>query len=127
MRARRLLFPKFLVALMLGFGMQACAPTALLSHRAGATVEVQNQNFADMNVYALSENGSPRRLGMAGGVSSTTFKLPYETFISGPVYIVAVPIGGFGAASSGAVPVRSGQTIQFTIQQDLNLSSVMLR
>lgn len=127
MLARRLLFRRLLVALMLGSGMQACAPAGVLSHPGGATLDVTNHNFADMNVYAISENGSPRRLGMAGGLGSTTFTLPYETFSSGPVSIVAVPIGGLGAAGSGAISVQSGQTIQFTIEQNLNMSSVMLR
>ena len=127
MRTTRLLFPKLLVALMLGFGMQACAAAGVLSHSGGATLEVVNHNFADMNVYAIGENGSPRRLGMAVGLSSTKFTLPSDTFVSGPVHIVAVPIGGFGAAGSGAVNVQSGQTIQFTIEQDFNMSSVMLR
>lgn len=80
-----------------------------------------------MNVYAISESGFPRRLGMAGGLRSTTFTLPYETFASGSVNIVAVPIGGFGAAGSGAASVQSGQTLKFTIEQNLNLSTVMLR
>ena len=127
MRTRRLLFPELLVALMLGSGMPACAPTGVLSHPAGATVEVENHNFADMNVYAISQNGFPRRLGMAGGLGSTTFTLPYTTFASGSVSIVAVPIGGFGAAGSGSISVQNGQTIQFTIEQNLNMSSVMLR
>lgn len=127
MRARRLLFPELLFALILGSGVQACAPAGVLSHPAGATLEVENHNFADMNVYAISENGFPRRLGMTGGLGSTTFALPYTTFVSGSVSIVAVPIGGSGAAGSGSVSVQSGQTIQFTIEQNLNMSSVMLR
>lgn len=127
MRVRKLLFPKLLVALMLGVGMQACAPVGVLSHPGGATLKVENHNFADMNVYAISEDGFPRRLGTAGGLGSTTFALPYDTFATGAVSIVAVPIGGFGAAGSGAVSVHSGDTLQFTVEQNLNLSSVMLR
>ena len=127
MRTRRLVFPKLLVALMIGFGMQACAPAGVLSHPGGATLDVVNHNFADMNVYAISENESPRRLGMAVGLSSTKFTLPSDTFVSGPVHIIAVPIGGFGAAGSGAINVQSGQTIQFTIEPDLNMSSVIVR
>lgn len=127
MRTTRLLFPGLLVALMLSSAVQGCAPAGVLSRPGAATLDVQNHNFADMNVYAISENGSPLRLGTAGGLGSTTFTLPYDSFASGSVYIVAVPIGGFGAAGSGAVSVQSGQTIQFTIEQNLNMSSVMLR
>ncbi len=127
MRTRWLMLPKLLVALMLGFGMLACATAGGLSQTPGAELDVVNNNFADMNVYAMSESGPPRRLGMASGEVSTKFTIPYDTFVSGPVYIVAVPIGGFGAAGSGAVNVQSGQKVQFTIEQDLNMSSVILR
>lgn len=127
MRARQNLFPKLLVALILVLGTQACAPVGVVSHPGGATLQVDNHNFADMNVYAIREDGFPRRLGTAGGLRSTTFPLPYNTFATGRVSIVAVPIGGFGAAGSGAVSVRSGDTLQFTVEQNLNLSSVMVR
>ena len=127
MRARQSLFPILLVALMVGLGVQACAPVGVLSHPGGAILQVDNRNFADMNVYAISEDGFPRRLGTAGGLRSSTFALPYDTFATGAVSIVGVPIGGFGAAGSGAVSVHSGETLEFTIEQNLNLSSVMLR
>ncbi len=127
MRTRRLLFPGLLVALMLGFGMQACATTGGRSQPRAATVEIVNHNFANMTVYAISDGGSARRLGTAGGLDSTTLTLPYDIFASGSVNLVAVPLAGFGAAGSGPVNVQSGQTIRFTIEADLNMSSVVVR
>jgi hypothetical protein len=93
---------------------------------AGVTVEVRNQNFADMDVYVVSE-GLATRLGTATGHSTTTFGLDGSFFPSSDLRIVATPIGGNGRASSGIVQISPGQTLEFTIAPLLRASSVLIR
>lgn len=91
-----------------------------------ATLVVKNNNFADMVVYAL-QSGDPIRLGMVTSTSSGTFTLAPSLITPGPVRIFATPIGGNGRANSGPVTLSGGQTMTFTIQQDLAASSVLVQ
>jgi hypothetical protein len=88
-------------------------------------VRVQNQNFNDVNVYAVS-GGMARRLGMVVGSSTGTFSLE-PSYATRPLYIVAAPIGGFGRASSGQLSVEAGDTVEFTIGPRLANSGVFIR
>lgn len=120
---------RVLLALLLSFQAYACASvgTGAMPPRGGAMVTVENRNFLDLDVYAIRSGGVPRRLGMVTSASSTTFPLPRDFVAFGAVRIVAVPIGGFGAAGSGQVPVNPGQTIVFTVEENFALSSVIIR
>jgi hypothetical protein len=89
-------------------------------------VHVINNNFADMDVYAVSE-GLPTRLGTVTGNSNDTFYLDPSFFPTSTLRIVATPIGGNGRASSGQISVSPGQTIDFTIAPVMSQSSVMIR
>src|SRR5207245_1646112 len=76
-------------------------------------LQVKNENFLDMDVYAVSQ-GLATRVGTVTGNSSRTFVLD-QSVAAQDLRIVATPIGGNGRASSGTVTVSPGQTIQFTI------------
>ena len=89
----------------------------------GLTVE--NQNFLDMDVYAVSD-GLATRVGMVTGNSKRTFSL-HPSMATRDLRIVATPIGGNGRASSGNVLVAPGQTIEFRIAPLLRSSSVIIR
>jgi hypothetical protein len=88
-------------------------------------IRVQNQNFNDMDVFAVS-GGMPRRLGMVIGSGSSTFSLD-PSYALRPLYIVAAPIGGFGRASSGQLNVAAGDTVEFTVGLRLANSGVLIR
>jgi hypothetical protein len=92
-----------------------------------AFVSVENHNFLDLDVFAIQRGAPRRRLGMVTGASTVTFTLPREFVAAGTVRIVAVPIGGFGSAGSGQVSVSRGETIVFSVEQNLALSSVIIR
>lgn len=87
---------------------------------------VRNNNFADMNVYAVSE-GLATRVGTVTGLSSATFRLDPSFFPTDQLRIVGTPIGGNGRASSGQLTVSGGQTIQFTIEATLRQSFATIR
>jgi hypothetical protein len=92
-----------------------------------ARLVVQNQNFADMKVYAARSGSVAARLGMATGLSTTTFAIPPSLFYDGTLELVVRPIGGTSVTGSGQLLVNSGQTITFTIQPLLPASMATVR
>jgi len=85
-------------------------------------VHVKNENFLDMNVFAVI-GGVSRRLGTVTGNSASDFVIPPSFSNGQSVAITAIPIGGSGAASSGQLNVGSGQMIDFRIAPLLRQSS----
>jgi len=78
-------------------------------------VQVDNQGFADMTVYA-ARNSQRQRLGTAIGNSKTNFDIP-SSLMSGltPLRFVADPIGGRRASVSEEITVSPGDTVVLTI------------
>jgi hypothetical protein len=91
-----------------------------------ATLVVQNQNFNDVDVYAVA-GGLATRIGTVTGNSTGRFGLSEALYTAPDFRIVATPIGGNGRASTGPLVVSPGQTIEFTVAPVLRMSSVMLR
>jgi hypothetical protein len=88
-------------------------------------LQVRNENFLDMDVYAVS-NGLATRIGTVTGNSTAHFVLN-ESLAAQDLRIVATPIGGNGRASSGNITVAPGETIDFRIGSTLRNSSVVIR
>jgi hypothetical protein len=88
-------------------------------------VHVQNDNFLDVDVYAVSE-GLSTRLGSVTGNSSHMFAID-ASLAAQDLRIVATPIGGNGRASTGSINVSPGQTIEFRVGSTLRNSSVVIR
>jgi hypothetical protein len=118
-------------------GLAACAtsPRAVSQTASGdvatpeseaVSVVVRNDNYSDLDVYAIA-NGERTRLGMVTGNHTSRFRLAPNITSAGQVQIVASPIGGRGAASTGMVNVIKGQTIHFTVAPVLSQSSVEVR
>ena len=83
---------------------------------------VENQNFADVDVYALS-SGLPTRIGtVSGGNTTARFALSPTVTNATDFRLVATPIGGNGRASSGVLVASPGRTIKFTISPNLATS-----
>lgn len=90
------------------------------------TLAVQNDNYADMNVWVVSY-GLPTLLGVVPGNGRQSFTLA-ESVTRGPdLRIVAAPIGGNGRAGSGQLLVQPGQTIDFHIAPRLRMSTATVR
>ena len=123
---------RFLIALFAAATTVSAAACSRTAHAAGdiapATsigLTVTNQNFLDMDVYAVSD-GLATRLGTVNGNNTRSFSLN-PSLASRDLRIVATPIGGNGRASSGEVIVSPGQTIEFRIGSILRNSSVSVR
>jgi len=78
-------------------------------------VQVDNQGFLDMTVYA-ARSTQRVRLGIATGGSKTNFNIP-SVLMSGltPLHFVADPIGGRRASVSQEITVAPGDTVVLTI------------
>ena len=109
--------------------ISACSRTTQaagdLAPAASIGLSVTNQNFLDMDVYAVSD-GLATRLGTVNGNNTRTFAL-HPSLASRDLRIVATPIGGNGRASTGEVLVSPGQTIEFRIGSILRNSTVSIR
>jgi hypothetical protein len=88
-------------------------------------IAVHNQNFLDMDVYAVSE-GLATRLGTVTGNSSRSFVVDPSMAVS-DFRIVATPIGGMGRASTGTISPSAGETVDFTIGSTLRNSTVFIK
>jgi hypothetical protein len=86
---------------------------------------VTNDNFLDMDVYAVTD-GLSTRLGTVTGNGHRSFSLS-PSMASRDLRIVATPIGGNGRASTGEVVVSPGQIIDFRIASLLRNSTVSIR
>jgi hypothetical protein len=80
-----------------------------------AMLQVENQSFSDMVIYAV--NGGQRiRLGMATGNSTKSFPLPaYLVRTGGPLRFLADPIGGNRRPVSEEMTVQPGDIVTLTI------------
>jgi hypothetical protein len=80
-----------------------------------AMLQVENQSFSDMVIYAL--NGAQRvRLGTATGNSTRTFTIPrYLVGGAGPLRFLADPIGGNRTPVSEEMTVQPGDLVTLTI------------
>ena len=78
-------------------------------------VQVQNQGFTDMVVYAVS-GGQRIRLGLATGHSSNSFTIPRHLVRgAGPIRFLADPIGGNRSPVSEEMTVQPGDVVTLTI------------
>ena len=78
-------------------------------------VQVDNQGFLDMNVYA-ARSGQRVRLGTATGNRKTNLNIP-PGLVSGltSLRFIADPIGGTRASVSQEITVAPGDTVVLTI------------
>jgi hypothetical protein len=128
MRGRRMMIGLFAVGATFG-SVSACSrnnqAAGDISPADVVSVQVRNENFLDMDVYVVSQ-GLATRLGTVTGNGTRHFVLD-RSVSSQDFSVVATPIGGNGRASSGALRIGPGQTVDFTIGSLLNNSSVLVR
>ena len=126
---------QLIVGLFSIFSAGAALTTSACSHSSEAggqlapdnsiVVHVTNQNFLDMDVFAVS-GGLATRLGTVTGNSSARF-LVDPSLATTDFRIVASPIGGTGRATTGTILPSAGQTVDFTIGSDLRNSTVFIK
>lgn len=118
-----------IAALMTALSVPACAPTtgaapaAAMAPEQQTTVEVTNRNWRQVVVY-LEADGMRHRLGIVNTGKTQQFAMPRSVSLaSGDVRLVADPIGTDDVFSTERIPVRRGQEIELTVQNQLPISS----
>jgi hypothetical protein len=87
-------------------------------------LEVDNHNWLDVVIYVIHD-GERSRVGTASASSQTNFTLPARLVGQGhEVRLLGHPIGGEGAALTETVTVQPGQYIAWTLETDLDRSSI---
>lgn len=83
---------------------------------------VTNQNWLDVDVFAL--RGSTRyRLGAVGGNSSATLRIPSSLAARGEVQLMADPIGSNDVYVSDLIPIAPDQGLQLTLAPRMRMST----
>jgi hypothetical protein len=124
---------RFLIGLMVATAtMPAAGACSHQNEQAGelapantVDLHVKNENFLDMDVFAVAD-GQATRLGTVTGNGSRNFVVD-AALANRDFRIVATPIGGTGRAGTGSIAVTPGQTIDFTIGSVLRNSTVFIR
>lgn len=94
-----------------GGGDEEPAPKPVL------TLRVENQNFYDATVYALSDGGERQRLGRVTGLSHGTFTFRW---LHDELRVIIQLLAG-GSAVTQPVLVNPGDSLNLVIQPDLQL------
>lgn len=117
------------VALMAG----GCASSTggdmqnLMEESDRTAIRVTNNNWADMTIY-VERSGLKRRLGTVTSQSTQTFDVPRHLVEStGPVHLVADPIGSSRLFASPPLLISAGQTAEWKLENSLALSSIWIR
>ena len=92
------------------------------------SVQVENGNWLDVRVYAVSESGAYDRLGTVTSFTSRTFELPrWITAATSQIQLVAAPIGSTQTFTTQPVLVSVGDVIEWKLTNNLVLSSILVR
>jgi len=121
------------LAVLLSALLSAGPGCGFLSHRDPAptgsplhtevSVEVENHNWSDITIYLMA-GGLPHRLGMVTALSNANFVFPSQRLHTGSgVRLRALPVAG-RAFTSEAILVQPGQAIFWTLENDLDISSL---
>ncbi|HEU4643767.1 MAG TPA: hypothetical protein VFS44_15020 [Gemmatimonadaceae bacterium] len=112
---------RILFAALLGVGAVACrhnaaAPgTEEATRSEKTTLKVENQGFADMDIFIIA-GGQRIRLGMATGNQTTMFTIPsYLVRGNTPLRFLADPVGGNRTPVSDEITVTPGDQVTLTI------------
>lgn len=114
------------VAMALAASTTACTsgrPGSGLVPERAALVQVTNNNWADMVVYAV-RGSSRHRLGTVTSMQTERFPLPRSLSLNtGSIALLADPVGSTSTYSTGPIHVVPGQVVDFTIQNNIRISS----
>lgn len=118
-----------LAALLLAAGLAGCSSEGpqsgpLPPGSAEARVDVRNNNWLDMAVYA--ERGSMRvRLGTVTSMGKQLLTIPRNMLASATsIRLIAAPIGSTENYMTYPVDVWPGDTVEFTIENNMGISNV---
>jgi hypothetical protein len=87
-----------------------------------SVVEVTNNNWMDVTVYAV-RSGKPTRLGTVTSTRTEAFALPRRLVVGGTIRLLAAPVGSRGSHQTDLIMVDGGDRIVWNVENALALSS----
>ena len=91
--------------------------------RSQISVQVESHNWSDITVYLMA-GGLPQRLGMVTSQRTVSLAFPSQRLnTGGGVRLRALPVAGTSYTTE-TILVLPGQTITWTLENDLDHSSV---
>ena len=107
--------------------LAACAPAAKRNSAGVARapdvyVMVSNQNWLDVDVYAV-RGGSRLRIGQVTGSGSARLKIPANAIVAGQVQLMADPIGSNERYVTEVMSVAPDQRVQLIVAPAMRMSS----
>jgi hypothetical protein len=118
------------IALFALLASAACAQNVMensaLRFGERTVIRVENNNWLDMVVYAVS-SGTRVRLGSVRTGGFVDFSLPRGYGNGSSIQLIADPIGSSAAYSTDLLAVVPGNTIRLRVENNLALSSVIIR
>ena len=113
-----------LVLLTAGCGQKQPANVDILPEGGEISVVVQNNHWNDMTLYLVHE-GVSDRVGVVTAASTRSFVLPVQRFgAAGSFRLSAYQIGGDRYHVTEPLPVQRAEHITYTLETDLQRSSV---
>jgi len=107
--------PPLLVILLVNGACAGRSPEEAPDPSESAMVQVQNQGFSDMVVYAVS-GGQRIRLGLVTGNSTKGFPIPQHLVrAGGTIRFLADPVGSSRTPVSEEMTVQPGDVVSLTI------------
>jgi hypothetical protein len=86
-------------------------------------VTIHNNSDFTVDVYATGAGNSTQMIGTVSSGQVGTLQIDMSTIATGPIQLIAVPLGGRGLARSGPLVLTSGDdSIRFNIQPNLSAS-----
>ena len=86
------------------------------------SLEVENHNWSDMVIY-LDRGNLSERLGTVGTLHTVVFTFPYlKLGTTGNSHLRADPIGNLRSFSSELINIQPGQSLKWTIENDIERS-----
>jgi hypothetical protein len=113
--------PRFIISLFLAASVSLSAACARSSHMPEdaperTVLKVENQGFADMNIFVLPETSNRVRLGTVTGTSNAYFTLPaYLLRGIRELRFQALPIATPRGPVTESITVTPGDTVVLTI------------
>jgi hypothetical protein len=108
-------WPAALLALLLVLGLGACVTVGNgAADQPRTTLELENQRFEDVRVYAL-RGGERVRIGTVPGLSTRVLTIPPSLAFGTPIRFQAEPLGTNVQPTSREVVVNPGDRIQMTV------------
>ena len=113
------------LALAAALGGTACSRATRTGDAGPPMLTFTNQSIAVATVYAIRSGGDAIRLASVTPGRSQTLDLPASISTGGTITIVAVPLAGNWAASSGPITITPGTRLEITLPTSTDILRVL--